>query len=257
MILKGYTSEQRYGIIGTFLFHLLLLICFLLFGLTSMDPPPDSGIALNFGTSNVGSGEIQPEETSTSEIKPTNPDDIDAAPVDPNPVTEEVMTQDVVETVDVEEEKKQEEVKEKKPEISDELKQTLSNAFNKKTNSGSEGNDNQKGDKGKVEGTKDGSAYDGTGGEGNGFSYSLAGRGHLSIPKPVDNSQEEGKVVVQIFVDRQGNVVKATPGVRGTTTTSAKLWQKAKEAAMKAKFTANAGAPETQTGSITYVFIIE
>ena len=240
MTFKSYTGEQKTGLIGTVLFHLFLLICFLMYGLTSLDPPPDSGIALNFGTSDFGMGEIQPEETSSSEITPTDPDIVDAAPVESNTVEEEVITQDAVKTVEVPKEEKK----------------TLSNAFTKKSTTGSEGTDNKNGDKGKVDGTKDGSSYDGKGDEGNGYSYNLSDRGHLSIPKPIDKSQEEGKVVVQIYVDPSGNVIKVKAGVKGTTTTNKTLWNKAGDAALKAKFTPNSNAPEQQTGTITYIFVI-
>ena len=255
---KTYSKEEKYGIIGTVMFHVLLLILFLLLGLKSIDPPPDSGVLLNFGTSEFGSGDIQPEEAVATPVEPENPDVVDASPVEPDVIEEEVMTQETVETVEIPEEKPKEEPKEEKPEISDELKQTLSNAFNKKKNSGSEGPDNQAGDKGSTEGTKDGKDYTGDpGGGGNGISYNLGGRKHLSLPKPIDNSQDEGTVVVTIIVDRQGNVISATPGARGSTTTYANLLKKAKEAALKAKFSASPTAAAEQKGTITYKFLLQ
>jgi hypothetical protein len=44
--------------------HFCDSICFVLFylGLTSLDPPPENGIAINFGTTEFGSGNIQPTE---------------------------------------------------------------------------------------------------------------------------------------------------------------------------------------------------
>lgn len=256
--IKNMRKEEKAGLIGTIGFHLLLLLFFLLFGLKSMDPPPDSGILLNFGTSDVGSGEVQPEKSSAEEVVPDTPDEIDASPTDPTPVQEEVMTQDVEETVEVEEKKEEEKVEEKKPEISDELKQTLSNAFNKNKNQANEGDDDKAGDKGKTDGELEGKAYDGqNGGNGNGISFSLSGRGQVSIPKPDYNTQEEGKVVVSIIVNRKGEVVKATAGARGTTTTSSTLLEKAEQAAYKARFTKSPSAPEQQRGTITYVFVLE
>jgi periplasmic protein TonB len=255
---RTYSKEERIGFVGTILFHIFLFILFLILGLKSIDPPPDSGVLLNFGTSEFGSGDIQPEEAVATPVEPENPDVVDAAPEKPEIVEEEVITQDAVETVEVPKEKPKEEPKEEKPEISDELKQTLSNAFNKKKNSGSEGPDNQAGDKGSTEGTKDGKDYTGDpGGGGNGISYNLGGRRHLSLPKPIDNSQDEGTVVVSIIVDRNGNVISAQPGARGSTTTNANLLKKAKEAALKAKFSANPTAPEEQKGSITYKFLLQ
>ncbi len=54
---------------------------------------------------------------------------------------------------------------------------------------------------------------------------------------------------------KQGQVIKAQPGARGTTTTDHTLHQQAKEAARKARFCIKTDAPKEQTGSITYNFI--
>lgn len=97
----------------------------------------------------------------------------------------------------------------------------------------------------------------GTGpGSGPGISFSLAGRKSVSLSKPYDNSQETGKVVVDITVDKYGVVTYANPGARGSTTTSTGLYRKAKEAALKAKFSANPEVEE-QRGTITFVFIVQ
>src|SRR5690606_32874364 len=54
-------EEKKSFAITSGIFAILLLIV-LFFGLTYMDPPPENGIAVNFGTSDVGQGEIQPTE---------------------------------------------------------------------------------------------------------------------------------------------------------------------------------------------------
>ncbi|MFM7217228.1 MAG: hypothetical protein ACKO1U_04325, partial [Bacteroidota bacterium] len=76
-------------------------------------------------------------------------------------------------------------------------------------------------------------------------------------PLPKDNTQETGKVVVDITVDKEGNVMTATPGGRGSTTTSSHLFRLAKEAAMKAKFDQNPDAGDIQRGTITFVFVVQ
>ncbi len=91
----------------------------------------------------------------------------------------------------------------------------------------------------------------------NGISYSLAGRNITgALKKPDYPGQESGKVVVQITVNKEGRVVAAVPGVRGTTTTNTKLHQAAKNAAMTARFNkvTDPNAPITQKGTITYDF---
>lgn len=79
----------------------------------------------------------------------------------------------------------------------------------------------------------------------------------VSAPKIVDNSQKEGKVVVDIIVDKNGKVVKATPGGRGSTTTDRHLEKLAKEAAENTVFNAKPDAPIQQKGEMTFLFILE
>ena len=54
--------------------------------------------------------------------------------------------------------------------------------------------------------------------------------------KPIYNVQLEGKVVVDITVDQLGNVINAIAGVKGSTTLNSQLLKRAKEAALKTKF---------------------
>ena len=63
-------KNKRNGIIGTVLFHSLLLVAFLFLGLTYQDPPPpEEGISINFGFIDEGAGEVEPEaEEETIEI---------------------------------------------------------------------------------------------------------------------------------------------------------------------------------------------
>lgn len=98
----------------------------------------------------------------------------------------------------------------------------------------------------------------GTGtGKGGGVSFSLSGRKWSRPPVLSDQSQETGKVVVDITVDQDGNVVTATPGGRGSTTTSSYLFRLAKEAAMKAKFNGSPDGADIQRGTITFVFVLQ
>lgn len=75
-----------------------------------------------------------------------------------------------------------------------------------------------------------------------------------SLPRPRYNVQESGVVVVSIWVDNYGNVVKAQAGAQGTTVTDKTLWAEARSAALGAKFNPDADAPALQEGTITYVF---
>jgi len=94
----------------------------------------------------------------------------------------------------------------------------------------------------------------GTGTEG--VSYNLAGRQARSLPKPDYDIQSEGIVVVEVRVDRNGNVTQATPGVKGSTTLEEYFLTVARDAAMAAKFDRKPDAPTIQEGTITYHFIL-
>ena len=74
------------------------------------------------------------------------------------------------------------------------------------------------------------------------------------LPIPSFSEKQSGTVVVDIWVDNYGNVVKAQAGAEGTTTTSRELWHSAHNAAMRAHFNQKADAPALQQGTITYIF---
>jgi TonB family protein len=85
----------------------------------------------------------------------------------------------------------------------------------------------------------------------------LDGRSVLSLPKPEYTNQVEGDVVVEVTVDKDGRVIQATPGYRGSTTLDENLLQLAKKAALIARFDRNPNAPAVQKGTITYKFRLQ
>ena len=87
-----------------------------------------------------------------------------------------------------------------------------------------------------------------------GTGFSLAGRTAKALPSPSITTQKEGKIVVKIWVNREGNVIQSSAPEKGSTITDQSLVNQAKSAAIKAKFSTNPDAPESQTGTITYVF---
>jgi TonB family protein len=97
----------------------------------------------------------------------------------------------------------------------------------------------------------------GSGNQGSGPSFSLAGRTASSLPKPKYPGDDQGVVVVKITVDKNGNVTSAEPGARGTTIMSQKFWEEAKQAALKAKFNTDNNAQAYQQGTITYRFVLD
>ncbi len=93
----------------------------------------------------------------------------------------------------------------------------------------------------------------GTGTEG--VSYDLGGRKATKLAEPTYDIQKEGVVVVEVTVDRDGNVTYVRPGVKGSTILEEYFLKVASEAARKTKFERKPDA-STQKGTITYKFIL-
>jgi colicin import membrane protein len=167
------------------------------------------------------------------------------------------------------EEKKIEAEQKRESDIMNRTKNALANSQNRGTNSTGEGIAGGSGNQGdpngsinsKVRGTGSGLGTQGTGtggpGGNGGISYSLQGRGSLDIPRPKYDYQVEGRVVVEVSVNRSGEVIAATPGKSGSTTLDEYLLKVAKDAALKARFEVKQDAPPIQKGTITYNFILK
>lgn len=293
--MKTWLREHKNGLFGTVLFHSILAVIFVIFGfITPLPLPEEEGILINFGTDLDGSGLIEPSVT-TSTPEESQPDINTPEPETEQPETEQdILTQEFEEAPEIEtktqqnleeEEKERAAIEEERRrqeelerirqeelekqlreeeqrrirEIQDRTRRALSNSQNSASNtSESEGETtgpgNQGSETGSVESTIHSTGINGLGDKG--ISYSLAGRTPQSLPKPEYNYQVEGVVVVEVTVDRYGNVTKAIPGAKGSTTLNDHLHRAAKEAALAAKFDRKPNAPAYQKGTITYHFIL-
>jgi len=285
------TYKRKSAAITTIIMSLLIVALFF-FGLRYLDPPEEYGIAINFGTSAVGMGDIQPDaplKSASEEVIEEEQEEIEEVieevksevAQDISEVAEDVATQETEESIAIKkaavEKKKADELAEKKRLEEDRIekekqakiakKKAAEEAKRKKldaligginnadgTATGGEGNDNTAGDKGKITGDPNASGYYGNGGTGNGGDYQLGNRKPLSRPKPDYICNEEGLVIVRIEVDTNGKVIKATPGVKGSTNTAACLMTQAKEAALNTKWNPDTKAPSKQVGTIQYRF---
>jgi len=300
------------GLIGTTIFHALLLLLFFFITLSSVIPKPEhQGLLINFGNADEGLGEEQPttdsppiveEETVVEPVEESAPEPDQPEKQLPKPIAEnKVQTskntdapalpeKDLKKKKDPKKAETKKTVKPKpkptpkkpvkpkpkpptnkpkadkpvvkpaepvvkKPDInSDALFKGSKNKSGGQGTSGSKDQDlgSKMGDV-KITSNK-GNTPSGVGKGGVGFS--LTGRKALSLPKPQDNSQEVGKVVVAIKVDKDGRVIEATYTSSGSTTANANLRRKAIEAAKKAKFNVAYDAPEIQSGTISYTFSV-
>jgi len=252
------TPEEKKSFAITTVIFVILFFLFFYFGLTYMDPPPENGIAINFGTSDTGQGDIQPLEPIKSSPQPdyTPPKEI----IEENVATQDIEDAPVIKKTETK--KPVTEVKESvkpKPTLSKSTTSALESLINGPKSTGAEsghGNDNLPGDKGDPKGDRYANSFYGSGtgnGSGNGTKWGLNGR-KLSTPaKRVQDCNQEGTVVVQVTVNRNGNVVNAKY-TRGTTNTDPCLVNPAIAAAKDFRWEPDADAPESQIGFIVINF---
>jgi hypothetical protein len=249
------------------------------------------GVTVNFGDSDVGSGADFRSEVLdvTEKVKETpTPSQVDeeeivASDLDDAPAV--VKTKPIEKKDPKKIETKTVSVK-GPPHPSKTTSDALANILNGNTKGG-DGDDGVAGNKGKLGGDKNSGSYYGDGGSGGGSGggngsgngtgtgpgsgsgsgggsgagrgtgvgdYNLGGRKALGKPKPQYTCNEEGKVVVQVIVDKNGRVISATPGIRGTTNSAKCLLDQAKVAAMGTTWEPSPSNAEKQTGTIAYNF---
>jgi len=279
------------SILTTVVIALLFLLCWLIIFSTPLPPYAEgggSGIEVNFGNADDGFGNVQPEKIYDVETQPSSgaaanshdegevlTQDDEPAPAVANNIVKKdnhkKPHQDVIET---ETPVKKEEAKISEPVVNQKAmynkpKQTSGRGItpgseNMGKPNGDPNSNNYTGDGGSGGGQGGGNGTgngpgngSGTGpGNGNGVAhFFMKDRTPVSLPKPNYNSAEQGKVVVSVIADRQGNIIRVSAGALGTTTSNQQLWKEAEIAAKRSKWTAKPDAPEEQKGTITYIFI--
>jgi len=263
---KKDNKDRNRGLIGTLLFHGCLFILFIFMGLKYYEPKPEDGIVINFGYSETGLG----NEADGAPISSSQPVTSESSTESDNNETGEspTLTQDVIDAPSLDTKtsskpkntnpEKENKPEEQKPQpekrLSDALKLTQETG-----EGGGEGEAGGAGDQGDPTGDKDSPNRVGGGGGGGTGNYLLGNRLALDKPKPDYDCADEGRVVVKIYVDRQGKVTQAiagerVPGGASSTTASSCLYNKAKAAAMRTTWQADSDAPTSQIGYIIYNF---
>jgi colicin import membrane protein len=282
------TKERKQGLVISAVTHIIIaiLIIFVSFKV-KMPEPVEEGLLVNFGYDETGEGLYEPAPVpEAAPVPPPSSGDEGAA-------DDAILTQDFEEAVEIKKKEpdpeqlkreaearaaeirrreeaeaerrrieqetaerlKREEEQRRLNEIKDRTRNAFGNAGNTGTAGQSEGVAGGQGNQGVESGTEGVRNYGPGGGTGNSnISYDLAGRRHQSLPLPKYDYQGEGRVVVEVTVDRSGTVTKAIAGVKGSTTLDEYLLRVAREAALKAKFDSNPAAPVIQKGTITYNF---
>ena len=88
------------------------------------------------------------------------------------------------------------------------------------------------------------------------LSYDLEGRKAVHLPIPAYKGYGGGDVVVAIYVNRSGKVIKAQV-IESASSKDKSLWSWAVKAAERSKFNRSDSAPDPQKGSIVYRFIAQ
>lgn len=258
---------------------LILLLCLFVFKIITPNPPfpeggGEDGVAFNIGNLVEGTGNV--ENNGIGEA----PKVIEQTEVTPN-TTAETSSENMMTSENGVDVNAKEEVKENTPKNTTVVipvkpkektaAELLAEKFNKSKgkNGGGDGNSGEAGNEGKPDGKpdtdgnggtgdhgpgdSDGHGGPGSGGNKSGYSFNLGGRSIVTKPPISKDTKEEGTVVVEITVDKNGNVIKADAVGRGTNTNSVMLKAKARQAALATKF--NVGSNfEEQHGTITFVF---
>jgi periplasmic protein TonB len=259
-------------------FHVALFLIFMFaVAWRAPDPPlPQVGIELNFGLDQQGSGDIQPEtpvgqeqkediteesqqELPQDEVKPAEPKPQESKPVEQTAVTKQESPL-VVKEEKKETEKPKEKVPEKavektpaKEEVKAAYKPTADKTETKTGQPGSHGDDaNKTGDKGDPKGTLDSKAlYGKPGGGSGGSSLDLAGWQWDAIPKPNVPNNESGRIVFEIKVDSDGEIISIKTLERSVSLEAENICRKEIEKLTFSKTGSN--VPAISTGKITFV----
>ena len=243
-------KDKGIAVAGTIIVHaLIVLVLFLMAFRTPLPLPGEEGVEVDLGMMDQGMGNIQPE-------KP-------AIPVAAQPEQQTSQSKEDIATQNDEEAPALEKPKNNKPKQEKPAEQpkptvnqrALFKGNNNPQAGGSEGITGQPGDQGNPNGLAGVRQYEGNGGRGNGTGYDLGGRGAKRLQSPPKEFPEEGHIVVEIWVDRDGNVVRAAIA-KGTEITNKEMQNMAIEAAKRSKFVADPNAPIEQKGTITYTFVL-
>ena len=254
-------NNKTIAIIGTIIVHALLLLFFIYYVIITPLPPykiipaPEVEVEADFGNNVNGSGNVEQNNRGD------NPNPVNNVKSQANLITHQsapILTNDAedaniktphktskIAKIDTTEAPQQH--------VSVELANAMNKFSHSKGNPGGNGTTDQQGNAGTPDGTNPGMS-NGTGGN---IQFFLKNRRIATKPDISTNSQDQGKVVVLILVDQTGKVIKATPGEKGSTTTSGVLYAKAKEAALATKFNASPDGTPQQQGTMTFVFVIQ
>lgn len=269
--MKKDINKRKAFIIALVIYGTLAVIFFYV-GLKYPDPPLEEGgveIAMaDWGFEDAGYGSAEPNEqivTASAQDRPddSNSDDLSEKPNEdmvtestsevsvPDPLANENQNESSDEPLAENAESDSAVVETQ--ELNEALKNVLGLWDNAETSTSEGSVADASGNEGTATGKPEGIGTFG----GNGSSYELGGRSMMAGPKVGEKPNEEGIVVLNIWVDRNGKVIRTAQNLRESNTTSQHLFNLAKNAALKAKFNTASDAPPEQRGKMTFIFILK
>ncbi|NQX92003.1 MAG: hypothetical protein HRT74_07760 [Flavobacteriales bacterium] len=258
---KAKQEREKKWVAAAFTFGVVVRVLIVLFVLTAYtieDPRPGEQFVSvgmeDYGNNESGSGDVEsksPSEQDNNDEPATSAEEtVESTP------TQEIVTQETstVSTPTSPSEATQTTSNptpdpEPEPQIDSKLDKLLGK-IGESGGGPSEGKSDGDGNDGSENGQIDGKGVL----QGDGIGWSLSGRGMLGKPKLNETPKKEGKVVLDIYVDRNGKVVETRRNYPASTTADTYLFELAEKAAKKATFSVKSDAPPKQKGSMTFNF---
>jgi len=259
------THKKKSAIITFFIGTFILLILFLI-GMTYYDPPIVYGMEVSFGNTpeNISENFSKNKKKEVSNIsKPIPKKEMKNLNQENKLLNEKesnvkINKTDLVDSSFVKSDNKVDEEilkEEKLPEISESTKNVIDNLIKNQSKAKdvlSKNNQQEFSTKGNIDGSLYSSTYYSISGRERNFG--LNGRNLKSSGKVTQECNQEGIVVVRITVNRNGKVIDADPGVKGTTNTNPCLLKPALKTALLHEWYPDKNAPERQVGFVVINF---
>ncbi|MCG8307709.1 MAG: hypothetical protein MI975_10000 [Cytophagales bacterium] len=289
MLIDFKDRDKRMGWLISLSVHAVVIILFFfILAWQAPDPPlPEYGIELNFGIEEAGSGYEQPltdptppvtedqgepeqqvveeqeqiteeqpepeqvEETAVEELPDSQQED---SPVETQPAEEQAPVEPIEEQV-VEEVKQVSETDVEEPKEAPKVEEKIIDTNALYPGSASQGQkEHAAGDAGDSEGTIDSRAlYGKSGGGGGGPSLDLAGWRWDYEPRPNDNSRENGRIVFEIKVDDNGEVIGVRTLEKTVSPSVEQLYRREVEKLTFSPLSSNTIPAPISTGKITFI----
>lgn len=254
-----------FSVLWTILLHALAIVLLLVLHLNKPVAQAESGVPVMLG--NMGNLDTDYEFTEVNSMPAPAPA---AVPVPQAPQAEPAITQNMEETVAIEDGEKEKPVKpvetpkqptpeeiqaQREREVQEQTESKVTDVFARSRNmQASSATENNSGEA-EAPGSPDGNVTQGKPtGVGSYGSWDLGGRNPIGgeLSRPRYDVQDEGRVVLTVTVDPEGNVIDVRMNSR-TNTTNLELRNAAIEAARRTQFDKVSGE-NNQTGTIIYYF---